>query len=72
MKFRLIEGENISIYLVGVNDDGTIYGLNDNEIENNYKILSYMSKVINATIILLIKCRYKNKKFFICKIKLDM
>lgn len=70
LKFRLIEGENIAIYIVGVNDDGSIYGLNEMEINNNYKLLSYMCTVINAKITLNIICNYKNKKFFICKIKL--
>ena len=69
LNFRLNEGDGNCIYLIGVNDSGSIYGLNEAETEFNIRILNYMCLLLKCDITLIIKCYYKDKKFIICKIK---
>ena len=69
LNFRINEGEGSCIYVIGVNDSGSIYGLNDMEIEFNIRVLNYMCLLLKCNITLIIKCRFKEKKFIICKVK---
>tara|TARA_B100001027_G_C16002941_1_gene213458 strand:- start:9 stop:347 length:339 start_codon:yes stop_codon:yes gene_type:complete len=69
LNFRINEGHGEAIYLIGVNDDGSIYGLNDYELKRNINTLSNITKLLNLFISLIIWCNYKEKKFLICKVK---
>ena len=66
--FRLNEGYGKSIYLIGINDNGSIYGLNDKELEININFMKKMVKNINCRIELILKCIYKDKNFVLIKI----
>ena len=54
MKFRLNEGNGVAIYYLGVNDDGTIYELNQNErstsLDNLREIVRYIKSKIDKII----------------------
>lgn len=41
--FRLIEGDGKAIYLLGIDDDGEVVGLNDYELENT---LNFMKRIV--------------------------
>ena len=69
MNYRINEGQGNSIYLIGINDNGSIYGLTEEEIEKNIDILLKITKLLDLNVSIIIKCRYKNKNFFICKLK---
>ena len=52
MSWRIGESENTNkaIYFIGVNDDGTIYGLDQLEIIDNIRNLLSIANIINAEI----------------------
>ena len=68
LNFRVNEGLGKAIYLVGVNDDGSIYGLSDKEITINIKYLLNMCSKLDFSIKLLMRCSFKSKKFIIVRI----
>ena len=51
MKWRINEGNGEALYYIGVNDDGTIYGLDNKEYADTMKNLSKISKKININIV---------------------
>jgi len=50
LKFRLVEGKGKAIYLLGVQDDGTIIGVPNNKIEEYSDIMEAMSKEVDSSI----------------------
>lgn len=68
LNFRVNEGLGKAIYLVGVNDDGSIYGLTDKEINLNVEYLDSMCYNLDFSIKLLMRCSFQNKKFLIVRI----
>ena len=68
LNFRVNEGLGIAIYLVGVNDDGSIYGLSDKEINVNIEYLWSMCNQLDFSIKLLMRCSFQSKKFLIARI----
>lgn len=50
MKFRLFEGDGTAIYYIGVNDDGSIFELSSDKRCESLKIISFLTKHINAHI----------------------
>lgn len=50
MLFRIIEGNGKALYLIGLDDNGDIVGLNRNELKNSIKLLKIISKEIKAKI----------------------
>lgn len=62
MIFRLKEGNNKCIYYIGVNDDGSIYGL-DIPIDEITNIMNKISKKCNAQISSILIKDYFNKKY---------
>ena len=69
MNYRMNEGNGKCIYLIGVNDNGSIYGLDEQQLGRNKDIICYICQLLNFNIDLIIKSTYKDKKFLICKIK---
>jgi GTPase len=51
LKFRLVEGKGIAIYLIGVIDNGTIKGFDKKYLDYNTDIINKMCNIINAKII---------------------
>jgi len=50
LKFRIVEGKGKAIYLLGVQDDGTIIGVPNNKIEEYSDIMEAMSKEVDSSI----------------------
>lgn len=50
MNWRLNEGDGCCFYYIGVNDDGSIYNINDDEYEQTINILQIMAKECDAKI----------------------
>uniref|UniRef100_A0A8R1TXV4 Tr-type G domain-containing protein n=1 Tax=Onchocerca volvulus TaxID=6282 RepID=A0A8R1TXV4_ONCVO len=53
MKWRLREGQGEAIYEIGVQDDGTIKGLTDKELDSSMRTLKSMAAALNASIVVL-------------------
>lgn len=66
LKYRVIEGNGESIYIIGINDYGNICGLES--IDNTIKIFNFICKNVNCSIQFILKCKFNNKKFLIMKI----
>lgn len=63
MLFRLLEGEGKALYILGIDDNGEIYGLNDKELEitlNNFKKI--VNEIEAKIKIIRIYKGYNNKK----------
>ena len=69
LNFRINEGSGRAIYLIGVNDDGSLYGLSELEIKQNLRILEKMCKLLNLEIVLIMNCVCKEKNFLICSLR---
>ncbi|EGG01694.1 uncharacterized protein MELLADRAFT_78962 [Melampsora larici-populina 98AG31] len=50
LKWRLLEGGGIALYEIGVLDDGTLIGLNSNQMEESLSNLNKMAKELNSYI----------------------
>lgn len=50
MKWRLREGQGEAIYEIGVQDDGTIKGLTDKELDASIRTLKSMAAALNASV----------------------
>ena len=51
MKYRIYEGSGEAFYLIGVSDDGTVLGLNEDEYKESISNLGKISKSIDCYII---------------------
>ncbi len=68
LNFRVNEGSGKAIYLIGVNDDGSIYGLTDTDISINIKYLHGMCIKLDLFIKIILRCSFNKKKFIIARI----
>ena len=68
LNFRVNEGVGKAIYLIGVNDDGSIYGLSDTDISINIRYLQVMCDHMDFSIKIIMRCSFNNKKFIIARI----
>ena len=72
MLYRLVEGEGKAVYLLGVDDNGKIYSLDNKVIEETIKYLKLITEKIDASI--KVVRIYKNNVFtvriILCPIKL--
>jgi len=50
MKFRLGEGNGIAIYYIGIEDDGSLYGISQEEIKKSISVLKKMAIYLNAKV----------------------
>ena len=48
MQFRLTEGNGECRYVIGVNDNGTLYGLKLSELNETLRIINQMAENLNA------------------------
>ena len=75
MRYRLNEGNGVAVYYIGINDDGSIYDLNNHEKTESIKNLRELVKYIDCRIDKLIfidnyvKVIIKNKNFLKLKEK---
>lgn len=61
LKWRLGEGDGTAIYIIGVDDDGTFYGLNIKHYKYTLKILCAMAKKTDSTATVKKKIMYNSK-----------
>ena len=71
LNYRLYEGDGKAIYIIGVDDNGSVIGLTDSSINENLLYLKRMCEEIKVTIKLIMNCYFKNKKFLIVTINSD-
>lgn len=68
MKWRLNEGNNEAIYYVGVDDEGYIEGITDEDYNKSIKNISKITKMINSKIKKIDKKSYDGKFYYIIEI----
>ena len=51
MRWRIVEGEGEAIYYLGVNDNGTIFKMSDEQKEETLKNFNIIVEKSNATIV---------------------
>ena len=61
MKYRIYEGLGEALYFIGVNDDGTLLGLNEDEYSQSVKNLELIAKKIDCTILKISESNNKNQ-----------
>lgn len=72
MKWRIEEGDGFAYYYLGVNDDGSIYGIDNKEFKNSIKNISKIVKKCNAKINKVDKIKSNEKFYYIIKIVLEI
>lgn len=70
MKWRINEGNNKAVYYLGINDDGSFYGLDKKNLNISIKNIKLISKKINSKISKLERFKINNKYY--CKIELSI
>ena len=71
LNYRLHEGNGRAIYIIGIDDNGTILGLSDNQIKENINFFLEMCNELKVNLNLQMNCIYKDKKFIIISVKSD-
>ena len=65
LKWRLNEGDGEALYYIGVNDDGSVVGLNSDELKETIMNIKKMCEKINSKII----STQKINKYYVLKIR---
>ena len=65
MKWRLNERNGQAIYYIGIEDNGSFYGLTKYEIKKNINSFKKICKIINANIENIQKNKINNKFFYL-------
>lgn len=68
LMYRILEGSGIAIYIIGINNDGKLYGIQNNQINYTIRILNKICMNVNCKIDIILQCKYKNIYFLIIKI----
>lgn len=68
MKWRLNEGKGIAYYFIGVEDNGSIYGINNIQFKNSINNINKLVKKCNGKIDKVEKIKYNNHFYY--KVKL--
>jgi GTPase len=68
LKYRIIEGNGKAIYIIGINDNGNVYGISKETISYTINLVNYISSNIDSYINYILKCKYLNKQFLIFSI----
>ena len=69
MRYRVAEGEGLAYYLIGIDDNGEIYG-----IKSYNKTILNLQKIVHVakcSVKQITKYYYKNKTFIFCEIKAE-
>lgn len=69
MNWRLIEGNGLCYYYIGIEDDGTISKLNKKSLYTSLKNLKKITDIINSKIKKVDKLSYKSYEYLIVEIK---
>jgi elongation factor 1-alpha len=69
MNWRLIEGNGICYYYIGIEDDGSISKLNKQSLYNSLKNLKKVTNIINSKIQNVKILYYNSYEYLIVKIK---
>ena len=68
MKWRLGEGGGIAFYYLGIDDNGSIFGLKEDDVLKNIKVVEKLAKKVNAKIYDYQKKIHKGKYYLIIEI----
>lgn len=70
MLFRIIEGNGKAVYLFGVEDNGKIKEMNENQLQTT---IFFLKKIANSIKALIRKIRiYKSKNGFVCSARIQL
>ena len=70
MLFRIIEGNGKAVYLFGVEDDGKIKEMDENQLQTT---IFYLKKIASSIKALIKKIRiYKSKNGFVCSARIQL
>lgn len=70
MLFRIIEGNGKAVYLFGVEDNGKIKEMNENQLQTT---IFYLKKIAGSIKALIKKIRiYKSKNGFVCSARIQL
>ncbi len=73
IKYRIMEGEGVAYYVIGVRDDGKVIGLSRSNVERSLQTFMKLIYALNYRIAQVLKCTYKHKRhFLIIKITADI
>lgn len=65
LKWRLREGQGEAIYEIGIQDDGTVKGLTDKELDASMQTLKSMAAALNASILVVSCQNYLHLIYFV-------
>ena len=68
MKWRLGEGGGVAFYYIGIDDNGSVFGIKPDDIDKNIKVIQKMAKKVNAEIYDYQKGIHQNKYYLIVEI----
>ena len=68
LKYRILEGNGIAIYIIGISDNGFIFGISNYEINYTINLFNYICNNVNCKIDLILKCKYNNIFFLVIKV----
>ena len=68
LKYRILEGNGVAIYIIGIHDNGKIIGLNQADIPKTKQLFSDMCENVQCKIDIILNCKCKSKLFLIIKI----
>ena len=71
MKWRLLEGNGIAYYYLGINDDGKINGINIKDYNLSIQNLSKITKIIDAKIKNTEEKKFKDLKWYVIKVEFN-
>lgn len=64
MRYRTSEGDGEALYMIGVKDDGTVEGINDEDYKETFDILSQAAKLAECSLTLLNTETVDDKKIY--------
>ena len=68
LKYRIIEGNGKAIYIIGINDNGNVFGISKETIPDTINLVNRISYNIDSYINYILRCTYLNKQFLIFSI----
>ena len=66
--YRVLEGEGVAIYIIGVSDNGKVIGIKNIDIDPTINRIQSICHNVNCKIGIILNSTLKNKKFLIIKI----
>ena len=72
IKYRIMEGNGLAYYVIGIHDNGEVIGLNKKELQDSLFNIKKLVCALYYKIPIILYCSYQNRKFLIVKIVADI